>query len=77
MLHQSPKLIETADTRALVRAKELRTEAERALRKAQALAAGGFARNLQRVPLAQAGGLTAAVVSMWRPRSSSASARTT
>jgi superfamily II DNA or RNA helicase len=43
VLHQSPKLIETADTRALVRAKELRTEAERALRKAQVLAAGGFA----------------------------------
>jgi hypothetical protein len=42
VLHQSPKLIETADTRALVRAKELRTEAERALRKAQILAAGGF-----------------------------------
>ena len=43
VLHQSPKLIETANTRALVRAKELRTEAERALRKAQVLAAGGFA----------------------------------
>jgi galactokinase len=43
VLHQSPKLIETADTRALVRAKELHTEAERALRKVQVLAAGGFA----------------------------------
>src|SRR5262245_13387082 len=42
VLHQSPKLIETADSRALVRAKELRTEAERALRKAQVLATGGF-----------------------------------
>jgi hypothetical protein len=43
VLHQSPKLIETADSRARVRAKELRTEAERALRKAQVLAAAGFA----------------------------------